>query len=83
MKIFDFIVKNFNDHLIYKEYFDFIEKIITKKDIIIDEVLHLMKDIRKFDNNYALLSILYLSYDDVDGLLEDTDQDTRNYWDGL
>ncbi len=81
MEIFDFIIKKFKDYFIYKEYFDFIEKILTKKDININEVLHLMNNIRKFDHHYALLSILYFSYDDVDGLLEDLDQDIRKYWD--
>ncbi|MEZ4973087.1 MAG: hypothetical protein R2820_07230 [Cyclobacteriaceae bacterium] len=68
------------DHPIKDIVFDTSDKLIHKQELTVDEAIDRMEIVRMYQGQFAALSILYFSCDDIDGRLEPIWDDIIQGW---
>lgn len=58
------------DHPIKEIVFDTADKMIRGQELTVDEAIGRMETVKKYRGQFAAMSILYFSCDDIDGRLE-------------
>lgn len=68
------------DHPIKEIIFDTADKMIRGQDLTVDEAIKRMEIVRGYRGQFAALSILYFSCDDIEGRLEPLWDSIRTDW---